>query len=78
MKKTQIIMNKPIYSGLSILDISKTKMRDFWYDYLKPKYSEKVKQCYMDTVSFIVHVKTKDINKDIAKDVERKIRHLKL
>ena len=49
MKKTQITMNKPVYLGLSILDPSKTVMYEFWYDYIKPKYSEKAKLCYMDT-----------------------------
>ena len=66
MKKTQIMMNKPVYLGLSILDLSKTGMYEFQYDYLKPKYGENVKFYYMDTDSFIVHVKTDDIYKDIA------------
>ena len=57
MKKTQIIMDKSIYLVLPILDISKTKMYDFWFDYLKPKYNEKVKLCYMDADSFIVHMR---------------------
>ena len=63
-------MNKPVYLGLSILDLSKTVMYEFWYDYVKPKYGENAKLCYMDTDSFIVHVKTDDIYKDIAEDVE--------
>ena len=46
-------------------------MYEFWYDYLKPKYGETVKLCYMDTDSFTVHVKADDIYKDIAKDVEK-------
>ena len=41
MRKTQILMNKPVYLGLSILDLSKTVMYEFWYDYVKPKYGEK-------------------------------------
>ena len=45
-------------------------MYEFWYDYVKPKYGENVKLCYIDTGSFIVHVKTDDIYKDIAEDVE--------
>ena len=45
-------------------------MYEFWYDYVKPKYGEKAKLCYMDTDSFILHIKTDDIYKDIAKDVE--------
>ena len=70
MRKTQILMNKPVYLGLSILDLSKTVIYEFWYDYVKPKYGENAKLCYMDTDSFIVHVKTDDIYKDIAEDVE--------
>ena len=58
MTKTQLLMNKPVYLGLSILDLIKTVMYEFWYDYVKPKYSENAKLCYMDTYSFIVHVKT--------------------
>ena len=72
MKKTQILMNGPVYLGLSILDLSKTVMYEFWYDYLKPKYGENGKLCFMDTDSFIVHVKTDDIYKDIAEDLLRK------
>ena len=70
MRKTQILMNKSVYLGLSILDLSKTVMYEFWYDYVKPKYGENAKLCYMDTDSFIVSVKTDDIYKDIAEDVE--------
>ena len=70
MRKTQIFMNKPLYLGLSILDLSKIAMHKFWYDYVNPKYGENEKLCYMDTESSIVHVKTDDIYKDIAEDVE--------
>ena len=70
MKKTQIIMNKPDYLGLLILDLSKTIRYEFWYDYVKPKYGGKVKLCYVDTDSFITLVKTEDVYKDIAEDVE--------
>ena len=70
MRKTQILMNKPVYLGLSILDLNKIVMYEFWYDYVKPKYGENAKLCYMDTDSFIVHVKTDDIYKDIAGNVE--------
>ena len=65
-------MSKPVYLALSILDLSKTVMYEFWYDYLKPEYGENVKVCYMDTNSFIAHVKTDDIYKDIAEDVEKR------
>ena len=70
MKQTQILMNKRVYLGLSILNSSKTAIYEFWYDYIKPKYGEKVKLCYVDTGCSIVHVKTEDIYKDIAEDVE--------
>ena len=63
-------MNKPVYLRLSILELSKIVMYRFWYDYVKPKYDEKAKLCYMGTDRFIVYVKTDDIYKDIAEDVE--------
>ena len=70
MKRMKVKMNKPIYLGLSILDISKILMYEFWYDYMKPKYNNNVKLCYMDTDSFVMNIKTKDFYKDIANDVE--------
>ena len=60
MKKTKVKMNKPIYLGLSILEICKILMYEFWYDYVKPKYDNNVKLCYMDTDSFIMNIKTND------------------
>ena len=72
MKKTKVKMNKPICLGLSILEISKTLMYEFWYDYMKPKYNSNVKLCYMDTDSFIMNIKTNDFYKDIASDVENR------
>ena len=72
MKKTKVKMNKLIYLGLSILEISKTLMYEFWYDYMKPKYNDKVKLCYMDTDSFIMNIKTNDFYKDISNDVENR------
>ena len=71
MRKTQILMNKPVYLSWSILDLSKTVMYEFWCDYVKPKYGENVKHCYMDRGSFIAHVKIDDIWKDMAEDVEK-------
>ena len=47
-------MNKPAYFGISIIELSKILMYEFWYDYVKPKYSEKAKLCYMDTANFII------------------------
>ena len=72
MKKTKVKMNKPTYLGLSILEISKILMYELWYDYMKPKYGDNVKLCYMDTDSFITHIKTEDFYKDIADDVEKR------
>ena len=72
MKKTKVKMNRPIYLGLSILEISKTLMYEFWYDYMKPKYNDNVKLCYMDMDSFIINIKTNDFYEDIASDVENR------
>ena len=72
MKKTKVKMNKPIYLGLSILEISKILMYEFWYDYMKLKYNNDVKLCYMDTDSFVMHIKTNDFYKDIASDIENR------
>ena len=72
MNKTKVKMNKPIYLGLSISEISKILMYEFWYDYMKPKYGNNVKLCYMDTDSFIMNIKTEDFYKDIANDVEKR------
>ena len=64
-------MNKPVYLGMSILDISNTLMYEFWYDYVKPKYKDKAKLCYMDTDSFVINIFTEDFFEDINNDVER-------
>ena len=72
MKKTKVNMNKAIYLGLSILEISKILMYEFWYDYMKPKYNDNVRLCYMDTDSFIMNVKTNDFYKDISDDVDNR------
>ena len=72
LNKTKVKMNKPIYLGLSILDISKILMYEFWYDYMKPKYNDNVKLCYMDTDSFVKNIKTNDFYKDISNDVEKR------
>ena len=70
MKKT-VKMNKPLYLGMSILDIRKTLMYEFWYDYVKSKYKDKAKLCYMDTDSFVINIFTEDFFEDINNDVER-------
>ena len=72
MKITKGRMNKPIYLGLPILEICKLLMYEFWYDYVKPKYGDNVKLCYMDTDSFIMNIKTEDFYNDIANDVEKR------
>ena len=72
MKKVKVKMNKPIYLGLSILDISKITMYEFWYDYVKIKYEDKTKLCYVDTDSFVANIKTKDFCKDVSQDVNKR------
>ena len=69
MKKTKVKMNKPVYLGMSILDISKMLMHKFWYDYIKPKYEDRSKLCYTDNDSFIIHVITEDFFVDIFVDI---------
>ena len=71
MKKTKVKMNNSVYLGMSILDRSKTLMYDFWYDYLKPKYNDKAKLCYMDADSFVLNIFTEVFFEDINNDVER-------
>ena len=71
MKTTEVLMNKPIAVGQAILDISKTLMYEFWHDYLKPKYQDNIKLCYMDTDSFIIQIETDDFFKDISNDVDK-------
>ena len=72
MGKREITMNKPVYLGQAILDLSKTLMYEFHYDYMRPKYGSKVKLCYMDTDSFVYEIETEDFYRDIAKDVEKR------
>ena len=73
--KKKVKMNKPVFLGLSTLEISKTQMYEFWYDYIKPKYKYNAKLCYMHTDSFIIHIKTGDNYEDIANDVEKDFIH---
>ena len=72
MRKVKVRMNKPIYLGLSILDISKIIMYEFWHDYVKNKYGSRASLCYMDTDSFVINIKTKHFYKDIAMDVKER------
>ena len=60
MKISKVKMNKPEYLGMSVLDISKIHIYKFWYDYVKPKYKDKAKLCYMDTDSFVINSFTED------------------
>ena len=70
MGKVKVVINKPVYLGQAILDLSKIIMYEFHYDYMIPKYGENIKLCYMDTDSYIYDIKTEDFYKDIAGDVE--------
>ena len=65
-------MNKPVYLGQVILDLSKTLMYEFCYDYMRPKYGSKVKLCYMDTDSFVYEIEIEDFYTDIASNVEKR------
>ena len=71
MKKARVKVDKLVYLGMTILDISKTLMYEFWYDYLKPMYKDKIKLCYMNTERFIINIFTEDFFEDVNKDVER-------
>ena len=71
MGKIKVVINKPVYLGQAILDLSKIVMYEFHYDYMVPKYSlEKLKLCYLDTDSLVYDIKTEDFYEDIANDVE--------
>ena len=71
-EKNKIKMNKLVYLDISVLKISKTLMYQFWYDYIKPKYQQNAKLSYMDTDSFIIHIKTEDFYEYIAYDFEKR------
>ena len=71
MKKVELKVNKPIYLGQAILDISKMLKYEFWDDCIKPKYGDKARLCYTDTDSFVINIKTEDFYNDIASDVEK-------
>ena len=72
MRKREITMNKPVYLGQAILDLSKMLMYEFHYDYMRPKYGSKVKLSYMDTDSFVYKIETDDFYRDIANDVGKR------
>ena len=72
MKKTKLYFNKPVYLGMSILDLSKSLMYDFHYNYVKTKYEDKAKLLFTDTDSLAYEIKTKDFYKDINPDIEKR------
>ena len=72
MKKRDVYMNKPIYLGQAILDYSKILMHEFWYDYLRPKYGDKIKLCYMDTDTSNYRFDTSNYSKDINRPLEKR------
>ena len=72
MEKIKVKMNKTVYLGLSILEISKILIYEFWYDYIQTKFQSNARLCYMDTDSFIIDIKTEDVYEYIADDAEKK------
>ena len=72
MKKTKLTFNKPVYLGMCILDLSKTLMYEFHYNYIKQKYGNKAKLLFTDTDSLMYEIQTEDFYKDISKDVEKR------
>ena len=72
MKKTEIYFNKPVYVGQAILDLSKTLMFDFHYNYIKDKYNNKSDLLFTDTDSLMYQIQTEDFYKDISNDVKSK------
>ena len=72
MKKTKLVFNEPVYLGMCILDLSKTLMYDFHYNYIKQKYGDKAKLLFTDTDSLICEIQTEDFYKDISADVKRR------
>ena len=71
MKKTKLKLTKPRYLGMSILDIGKTLMYEFWYDYIRPNYGDRTKLGYTDTASSVIHLITEEFFKDTSHNVAR-------
>ena len=72
MKKTKLVFNKPVYLGMCIVDLSKTLMYDFHYNYIKQKYEDKAKLLFTDTDSLMYEIQTEDFYKDISEDVKHR------
>ena len=72
MKRTKLTFNKPVYCGMAILDLSKTLMYEFHYNYILPKYGKKAKLLFTDTDSLCYEIETEDFYEDISEDVEEK------
>ena len=71
-------MNKLLYLGQAILDLSETLMYEFHYEYIRPKYGSKARLCYMDTDSFVYEIETKDFYRDIIKDVKERFAYKRI
>ena len=72
MKKIKVKMNKPVYPRLSILETGRILMYEFWYNYIKPKYTQNAKLCYIDTYNFIINIETEDFYEDISNNAEKR------
>ena len=72
MKKIKVKMNKPVYPRLSILETGRILMYKFWYNYIKPKYKQNAKLCYIDTYNFIINIETEDFYEDISNNAEKR------
>ena len=72
MKKTKLYFNKPVYLGISILDLSNSLMYDFHFNNIKTKYGDKAKLLFTDTGSLAYEIRTKDFYKDINPDIEKR------
>ena len=73
MKKTKLYFNTPVYFGMSILDLSKSFMHDFHYNYIKTKYGDNAKLLFTNTGSLAYEIRTKDFYKHINPDIEIRI-----